>query len=52
MAKKKKGKSSGNPVLDALTEMLNGMSPEEKMMLMADLENFASSGRSLGEVQE
>lgn len=52
MAKKKKGKSSGNPVLDALTEMLNGMSPEEKMMLMADLENFASSGRSLGEMQE
>lgn len=52
MAKKKKGKSSGNPVMDALTEMLNGMSPEEKMMLMADLENFASSGRSLGEMQE
>lgn len=52
MAKKKKGKSSGNPVLDALTEMLNGMSSEEKMMLMADLENFASSGRSLGEMQE
>ena len=52
MAKKKKGKNSGNPVLDALTEMLNGMSPEEKMMLMADLENFASSGRSLGEMQE
>lgn len=52
MAKKKKGKSSGNPVLDALTEMLNGMSPEEKMMLMDDLENFASSGRSLGEMQE
>ena len=52
MAKKKKGNSSGNPVLDALTEMLNGMSPEEKMMLMADLENFVSSGRSLGEMQE
>lgn len=52
MAKKKKGNSSGNPVMDALTEMLNGMSPEEKMMLMADLENFASSGRSLGEMQE
>lgn len=48
MAKKKKGNSSGNPVMDAL----NGMSPEEKMMLMADLENFASSGRSLGEMQE
>lgn len=52
MAKKKKGNSSSNPVLDALTEMLNGMSPEEKMMLMDDLENFASSGRSLGEMQE
>ena len=52
MAKKKKGKNSGNPVMDALTEMLNGMSPEEKMMLMADFENFASSGRSLGEMQE
>ncbi len=52
MAKKKKGNSSGNPVLDALTEMLNGMSPEEKMMLMDDLENFASSGRSLDEMKE
>ena len=52
MAKKKKGKSCGNPVWDALTEMLNGMSPEEKMILMADLENFASSGRSLGNMQE
>lgn len=52
MAKKKKGNSSGNPVLDALTEMLNGMSSEEKMMLMTDLENFASSGRSLSEMQE
>ena len=36
MAKKKKGKGSGNPVLDALTEMLSAMSPEEKMKLMAD----------------
>ncbi len=52
MAKKKKGNSSGNPVMDALTEMLNGMSPEEKMMLMDDLENFASSGRSLDEMKE
>lgn len=52
MAKKKKGKSCGNPVWDALTEMLNGMSSEEKMILMADLENFASSGRSLGNMQE
>lgn len=52
MAKNKKGKNSGNPVLNALTEILNGMSPEEKMMLMADLENFASSGRSLGNMQE
>lgn len=52
MAKKKKGNSSGNPVMDALTEMLNQMSPDEKMMLTADLENFASSGRSLDEMKE
>ena len=52
MAKKTKGKNSGNPVLNALTEILNGMSPEEKMMLMADLENFASSGRSLDDEDE
>ena len=30
MAKKKKSKGSGNPVLDALSEMLSVMSPEEK----------------------
>ena len=36
MAKKKKGKGSGNSVLDALTEMLSAMSPEEKMKLMVD----------------
>ena len=29
MAKKKKSKGSGNPVLDALSEMLSVMSPEE-----------------------
>lgn len=44
MAKKKKSKGSGNPVLDALTEMLSVMSPEEKMQLMANLENIAQSG--------
>lgn len=52
MAKKKNGKGSGNPVLDALTDMLGAMSPEERMQLMANLENFASSGRSLGNMQE
>ena len=50
--KKKNGKGSGNPVLDALTDMLGAMSPEERMQLMANLENFASSGRSLGNMQE
>ena len=39
MAKKKKSKGSGNPVLDALSEM----SPEEKMQLMVDLKNIAQS---------
>lgn len=31
-------------MLNALSEILNGMSPEEKMMLMANLENIAQSG--------
>lgn len=44
MAKKKKENNNGNPVLNALSEILNGMSPEEKMMLMANLENIAQSG--------
>ena len=52
MAKKKKGKGSGNPVLDALTEMLSVMSPEEKMQLMADLENIAQSGSPLDDMLE
>lgn len=52
MAKKKNGNSSGNPVMDALNEMLNQMSPEEKMMLMANLENLEQSGRSLDEMKE
>lgn len=42
--KEEKSKGSGNPVLDALTEMLSVMSPEEKMQLMANLENIAQSG--------
>lgn len=41
MAKKKKSKGSSNPVLDALSEMLSVMSPEEKMQLMVDLKNIA-----------
>ena len=44
MAKKKKENNNGNPMLNALSEILNGMSPEEKMMLMANLENMAQSG--------
>lgn len=38
--------------MDALNEMLNQMSPEEKMMLMADLENLEKSGRELDEMKE
>ena len=38
--------------MDALNEMLNQMSPEEKMMLMADLEKFEKSGRELDEMKE
>lgn len=52
MAKKKKGKGSGNPVLDALTEMLSTMSPEEKMQLMANLENIAQSGSPVDDILE
>ena len=52
MAKKKKGKGSGNPVLDALTEMLSAMSPEEKMKLMVDLENIAESRSPVDDVLE
>ncbi len=52
MAKKKKGKGSGNPVLDALTEMLSVMSPEEKMQLMANLENIAQSESPLDDMLE
>lgn len=44
MSKKKNGNSDGNPAMDALNEMLSQMSPEEKMMLMANLENIAQSG--------
>lgn len=52
MAKKKKGKGSGKPVLDALTEMLSVMSPEEKMQLMANLENIAQSESPLDDMLE
>ena len=52
MAKKKKSKGSGNPVLDALSEMLSVMSPEEKMQLMVDLKNIAQSGSLLDDVLE
>ena len=52
MAKKKKGKGSGNPVLDALTEMLSAMSPEEKMQLMANLENIAQAGSPMDDILE
>ena len=52
MAKKKKSKGSGNPVLDALSEMLSVMSPEEKMQLMVDLKNIAQSGSLQDDVLE
>ena len=52
MSKKKNGNSDGNPAMDALNEMLSQMSPEEKMMLMANLENLEQSGRSLDEMKE
>lgn len=52
MAKKKKSKGSGNLVLDALTEMLSVMSPEEKVQLMANLENIAQSGSPLDDMLE
>ena len=52
MAKKKKSKGCGNPVLDALSEMLSVMSPEEKMQLMFDLKNIAQSGSLQDDVLE
>lgn len=50
--KEEKSKGSGNPVLDALTEMLSVMSPEEKMLLMANLENIAQSESPLDDMLE
>lgn len=50
--KEEKSKGSGNPVLDALTEMLSVMSPEEKMQLMANLENIAQSESPLDDMLE
>lgn len=39
-------------MLDALTEMLSIMSPEEKMQLMANLENIAQSESPLDDMLE
>ena len=39
-------------MLDALTEMLSAMSPEEKMKLMVDLENIAELGNPQDDVLE
>lgn len=52
MAKKKNGKGSGNPVLDALTDMLGAMSPEERMLLMANLEKIAQSESPVNDLLE
>lgn len=52
MAKKKNGKGSGNPVLDALTDMLGAMSPEERMQLMANLEKIAQSESPVNDLLE
>lgn len=52
MAKKKNGKGSGNPVLDALTDILGAMSPEERMQLMANLEKIAQSESPVNDLLE
>ena len=56
MAKKKKGKGagfdSGNPMLDALTEMLSGLSPEQQMQFMDNLDTYMRSGKSLQDMQD
>ena len=52
MAKKKNGKGSGNPVLDALTDMLGAMSPEERVQLMANLEKIAQSESPVNDLLE
>lgn len=53
MAKKKKGTGmrGGNPLLDALSEMLSGLSPEQQMQFMDNLDTYAQSG-SMKEMQE
>lgn len=54
MAKKKKGTGIGlgNPLMDALAEMLSGLSPEQQMQLMDNLDTYAQSGKSLKDMQE
>ena len=56
MAKKKKGRGagfdSGNPMLDALTEMLSGLSPEQQMQFMDNLDTYMWSGKSLQDMQD
>lgn len=54
MAKKKKGTGIGscNPILDAMTKMLDGLSPEQKLLLMDSLEAYAQSGKDINDIQE
>lgn len=54
MAKKKKGTDigCGNPILDAMTNMLNGLSPEQQIQLMDNLEAYARSGKNMKDLQE
>lgn len=57
MAKKKKETeigfgSNGNPFMDALDEMLSGLSEEQQMQLMDNLNTFVQSGKNLTEMQE
>lgn len=50
MAKKKQGE--GNPLMDALGEILNGLSPEQQMQLMDRMESLVSSGKGILDMQE
>ena len=43
---------SGNPVMDALMDLLSGLSPEQQMQLMDNLDAYAQSGKSMKEMQE
>lgn len=57
MAKKKKETKGGfdiscNLFMDALDEMLSGLSEEQQMQLMDNLNTYAQSGKSLVEMQE